>query len=94
VSSAGGRAARWRRDGKELFYLSIADELMAVDVRSAGDGLEFSTPRRLFQAHPMWQGWSPYVVSPDGQTFRIYSLPEETPARIVLIQNWTALLPR
>ena len=94
VSSAGGRAARWRRDGKEIFYLSLADELMAVEVRAAGDSLNLGTPRRLFQAHPIWQGWSSYVVSPDGQSFLINSFPEETPARIVLIQDWTALLPR
>ena len=82
LSSAGGRAARWRRDGSELFYLSLADESMAVDVRGSGDGLQFGTPRRLFQAHPIWQGWSSYVVSPDGQSFLINSFPEETPARM------------
>src|SRR5262249_21779176 len=33
VSSAGGSEPRWRRDGKELFYLAPDGKLMAVDLR-------------------------------------------------------------
>jgi len=32
VSPAGGLAAKWRSDGKELFYLDLAGRLMKVDV--------------------------------------------------------------
>lgn len=94
VSSSGGRVAKWRRDGKELFYLSLADEMMVADVSAAGDGLSFGTPRRLFRARLVNAGWSSYGVSPDGQSFLVKSFPDESSARIVLIQSWTALLPR
>jgi Tol biopolymer transport system component len=32
ISSGGGTQPRWRRDGKELFYISPDGKLMAVDV--------------------------------------------------------------
>ena len=49
VSASGGSAARWRRDGKELFYLALDGTLMAVPVR-AGQPLEFGSPVSLFQS--------------------------------------------
>ncbi len=34
VSTAGGTEPRWRRDGKELYYLAPDGKLMAVDVKT------------------------------------------------------------
>ena len=34
ISPAGGAQPRWRRDGKELFYISTDQKLMAVSVKS------------------------------------------------------------
>jgi Tol biopolymer transport system component len=34
VSNSGGTSPRWRRDGKELFYLSLDGKLMAVEVKA------------------------------------------------------------
>ena len=48
VSANGGSSPRWRRDGKELFYLAPDDTLMAVPVRSM-QPLEFGPPVALFQ---------------------------------------------
>jgi hypothetical protein len=47
VSTAGGEQPRWRRDGKELFYLAPDRHLMAVTIKTPGafDGEE---PRMLF----------------------------------------------
>ena len=33
VSTAGGRQPKWRADGKELFYLDLGGQLMAVPIR-------------------------------------------------------------
>src|SRR5262249_16234927 len=38
VSKNGGAQVRWRRDGKELFYIAPDDRLMAVAIRFAPDG--------------------------------------------------------
>ena len=45
VSSGGGCQAHWRKDGKELFYLDLKGQLMALDV-AMGVG---AAPRPLFQ---------------------------------------------
>ena len=46
ISTAGGRQPRWRRDGKDLFYISPAGQLMAVPV-TAGKSLERGAPSEL-----------------------------------------------
>ena len=38
ISKDGGRFPRWRRDGRELFYIANDERLMAVPVRSATSG--------------------------------------------------------
>jgi Tol biopolymer transport system component len=35
LSEGGGTSARWRRDGKELFYIASDTKMMAIDVRTA-----------------------------------------------------------
>ena len=48
VSPNGGKSARWRRDGTELYYLTPDGHLMAVPVR-LGPSIEFGTPIALFR---------------------------------------------
>lgn len=67
VSIGGGDFARWRRDGKELFYRAPDGNLMGTPVRSAGHGLEFGTPVSLFAIpESAGQHTYPYDVAPDG----------------------------
>jgi serine/threonine protein kinase len=49
VSTNGGVQPRWRRDGKELFYLALDRKLMAVPVRGVST-LEFGAGVPLFEA--------------------------------------------
>ena len=50
VSTSGGGQPRWRRDGKEIFYVSLDSKMMAASVaaRAGGRGLEFGAPEPLF----------------------------------------------
>src|SRR5262249_20126471 len=97
VSSGGGAQARWRRDGRELFYLDLAGRLMAVSVtHGAGGRLELGTPPALFAAPPdngvAHQGARHhYLVSPDGQRFLVDTVvTPSTVEPITLILNWAA----
>jgi len=54
VFKDGGVEARWRNDGKELFYLSLDGKVMSVDVKTA-TALEAGAPKMLFQT-PMQLG--------------------------------------
>jgi predicted Ser/Thr protein kinase/dipeptidyl aminopeptidase/acylaminoacyl peptidase len=96
VSNGGGRLARWRQDGKELFYRALDGRLMAASVRAASQGLEFSTPVALISTmEPAGVFVYPYDISPDGQ--RILALtPASTEAGspLTVIVNWQAVLKK
>ena len=47
VSAAGGVQARWRGDGRELYFIAPEGALMAVEI-GAGPTFTPSAPRRLF----------------------------------------------
>ena len=97
VSLAGGTQPRWRRDGKELFFLSADSKLMAVGVDTSKCDITFGRPEPLFDA-PMrrWLNWdeTEYDVSPDGQRFLINAVREEHPAPLTVILNWPKLIGR
>jgi serine/threonine protein kinase len=95
VSTTGGSQARWRPDGKELFYVALDGRLMAVPISVAPGGsvLDPGTPVPLFATHigPALRGSSRqnYMVSPDGQRFLMNAVVGEGPAApITLILNW------
>lgn len=95
ISRDGGSGPRWRRDGKELFYLSPDGKLMAADV-TEGPIFKVSIPRILFQV-PAAQvghneggldalGWD---VAPDGKRFLIDTATTSSEPVAILL-NWTA----
>jgi len=78
VSVNGGVFPRWRRDGKELYFLSLVSigALMASDIKVTGTSVQRDVPRTLFQsvflsaAHAAGQ-YHAYAVSADGKQFLI-----------------------
>jgi serine/threonine protein kinase len=96
VSTRGGDFVRWRKDGRELFYIAADGKVMSVAVGIAASSLEFDSPKVLFSipvALPN-QGFEQlysYDVMPDGQRFLVFVPSEEVespPMTIVL--NWQA----
>ena len=89
ISPAGGKLPRWRRDGKELYYVAQGDVLMAQPV-TLGPLLEVGAPVPLFRGETEIEN---YDVSPDGSRFLV-SLPaqrvRESPIRVIV--NWDASL--
>jgi Tol biopolymer transport system component len=76
VSVEGGSQPRWRRDGRELFFLAADSRLMAVPVR-ADNPVDIGAPVPLFRSPTTASNrselaiWNDYDVSPDGQRFLI-----------------------
>ncbi len=95
ASTAGGTRAAWRRDGKELFFLDPADNMMAVDVKTDGKTVEFGTPHILFHPSGVQNQQGPYAVSADGKRFlmNVGDVKEESQP-LTLVQNWTAELKK
>jgi eukaryotic-like serine/threonine-protein kinase len=95
ISNNGGDWVRWRRDGKELFYVAPNRELRSVAITSGPASPEFGTPRVLFvlPATLTLEGallpYS-YDVAPDGQ--RILALVPTAAERppLTVIVNWQA----
>ena len=98
VSTKGGFTPRWRRDGKELFYLAPDRRIMSVDVKAAGTTFEVSTARALFEAPvdvASAAAANRYDVSADGQRFLVNAPVENTgSAPITVVVNWNAGLGR
>jgi Tol biopolymer transport system component len=92
--SRGGGEPRWRRDGKELFYLSAEGKMMAVPVR-LGTSFEAGSPLVLFQTHlrqPISaQDVFSYDVTGDGQRFLVNTkVDEPNAAPLSIILNWAS----
>ena len=95
VSTAGGTIPKWRKDGKELFFLDNADNIMAVDVAVSGNAIRLGAPHVLFQAVGTQRDAGAYDVNADGTKFLINSgnLKEGTEP-FTLVQNWPAELKK
>ena len=71
VSTGGGTWPRWRRDSKEIFYLSPDNKVMAAEVKGNGSGFEIGAVRALFETRPYRSGGAAFDMSTDGQRFII-----------------------
>jgi Tol biopolymer transport system component len=86
VSTEGGTIPRWRRDGRELFYLSPDGRLMAVAL-GAGANRDPATPRELFKVD--LRGEPRYDVDARGERF-LFSLGRGDPPPISVALGWSA----
>jgi len=89
ISTGGGRWPRWRKDGKEVFYLAHDNTWMAAEVKALGSAFEVGTVRKLFEANAYVSSNNPYDVTPDGQRFLINTNVEYSDGSpILLVVNW------
>jgi Tol biopolymer transport system component len=85
ISVGGGTRPRWRRDGRELFYVAPDNRLMAVPVTEGSSSLDAAIPSSLFTLPRSWTfGYEP---SPDGQRFLVSTAVSDA-SPITVILNW------
>ncbi len=91
VSKDGGGTPLWRRDGKELFYISPGGMAMAVDVNTKGV-FQAGIPKPLFKVTSGLFYWD---VSADGKRF-LMPAPSAPNARapFTVVLNWQAGLKK
>ena len=93
ISTAGGGQPHWRRDGKELTFLTPENKLMAVPVSTA-PGFHAGPPALLFAIHPSLNGTA-YDVTGDHQKFLVNTVPDEQGSPpLSLLVHWTRLLEK
>ncbi len=105
VSVGGGQSARWRADGKEMFYVSRDGKMMAVPVNATAGAkptFDAGVPVALFATsmlstgdgtRPQYQ----YDVTADGSRFLIaHSVKSDAPTvpSLTVVTNWLAGLEK
>ena len=91
VSPNGGGLPIWSRDGKELYYVALANgafSIVAVPVRERGDQLQFGSPQTL-AAHLNVASFPSYDVSPDGKRILISRTSQQGNEPATLVTNFT-----
>ena len=89
VSSNGGSEPVWAHSGRELFYINVSNQLVAVSV-AAGPAFSVVSQQPLFslglfnrdQNHQM------YALSPDDRRFLMVQAAVFGNGDLVLIENW------
>jgi hypothetical protein len=101
VSTGGGDFAKWRGDGKELFFITADRKLMAVNIGERNGSPEIGVPQLLFETRISYPAGASdfyaYDVSRDGQRFIISSLPAasaQSANPITVVLNWQAGLKK
>jgi Tol biopolymer transport system component len=95
ISTGGGGDARWRADGRELYYIGEDRKFMAVAVKS-GSTFERGPMTALFDSamQPHWaEARNHYDVSRDGQRLLFMSpVDDDRSAPFTVIVNWATQL--
>ena len=97
VSTSGGGEPRWRRDGRELYYLAPDCRLMAAAIGPDPE-IEVQAPVPLFAyacdgssvTGHVPAGRNQYDVTANGERFVVSERTEDSP--ITVVANWPALL--
>jgi Tol biopolymer transport system component len=97
ISTDGGVQPRWRRDGRELYYVTQAGTMMAVSVTLSRDDVKAGVPSALFTEPTLrtnnnvfyYGGAAGYDVTADGRRFLVNRLTREpTAGPIHVVLNW------
>jgi serine/threonine protein kinase/Tol biopolymer transport system component len=88
ISTQGGSQPQWRIDGKEIYYLALDGNMMAVELK--GETLIPGNPTRLFQTGLIVSGSEDqYAVTRDGQKFLINNSDSTKElSSIIIVLNW------
>jgi hypothetical protein len=95
ITANGGVQPIWSEDGRELYYLDPAGNLMALPVAQIAPTFRAGPPRFLFKTGLKNVSWEveDYAVADNGKRFLV-KLPAEaeTQAGFTIVLNWPALL--
>jgi eukaryotic-like serine/threonine-protein kinase len=89
ISRAGGTEPMWSADGRELFYRSSKNEMVAAQVNTNGE-FQLNGERTLFSTanYKADNRHHLYAVAPDGRSFYFVEALQGSASQIVVITNW------
>jgi len=98
ISRQGAQCLRWRRNGKELFYLGSDGRVYAVPLVWAAGKVRAGQPEPLFtidaEARAAIHSVVSFDVSADGNRFVIPSMTPGESSALVVLQDWESLVAK
>jgi len=98
ISRDGAQCLRWRKNGKELYYLGSDGRVYAVSLDFRSAGIHAGRPEPLFtidaEARATIHSVVSFDVSADGSRFVIPSMTPGESSAIVVLQDWESLVER
>ena len=92
ISRQGAQCLRWRKDGRELYYLGWDGELYAVPLAIRQAKVHPGSPKALFridaEAYAILHSPVSFDVSADGRRFVIPSVTPGESSSLVVLQDW------
>ena len=96
ISRQGAQCLRWRKDGRELYYLGPDGQVYAVTLTFTPAGVRAGRPEPLFtidaEARATMHSVVSFDVSADGQRFVIPSTTPGESSALVVLQDWESLV--
>jgi eukaryotic-like serine/threonine-protein kinase len=94
ISRQGAQCLRWRKDGRELYYLGLDGQVYAAPLAFHAAGVHVGTPEALFtidgEAYATFHSVVSFDVSADGSRFVIPSVIPGESSALVVLQDWEA----
>jgi Tol biopolymer transport system component len=97
----GGVQPRWRRDGRELYFVASDGSLMAVTVEETGGVLKVGTPKALFKTTIESNGGigtrASYDATRDGSRFFVTEQKKDPAADtqpVTVLVNWQSIVTK
>jgi Tol biopolymer transport system component len=97
ITAEGGVEPKWRRDGRELYYLALDGKLMAVPI--SGPAFTAGKPKVLFQTPLIVNRNNPtrdrrYDVAPDGRFLMVVPAATAAAVPFTVVVNWDSILKK
>ena len=97
----GGVQPRWRRDGRELYFVAPDGSLMAVTVEETGGVLKVGTPKALFKTTIRFEAGigtrASYDATRDGSRFFVTEQKKDPAADtqpVTVLVNWQSIVTK
>jgi Tol biopolymer transport system component len=79
----------WRRDGREIYFMSLDFRVMAAELLRKGSSLKVGKLREVFDARSRGIRSLRGITPDNGKLLGVYSLSDIRPADLTLVTDWT-----
>ena len=98
ISRQGAQCLRWRKNGRELYYVGSDGRVYAVQLAFRSVGVHAGQPEPLFtidaEARATIHSVVSFDVSADGSRFVIPSMTPGESSALVVLQDWESLVAK